>query len=113
MVMGSDTVLIFSLDQGKEITRRNEERKEYMRLSDLCEQQRSSDSIKIFTLEGKVLDLTQISDGYVIIIRNKDELLNICESEKAYMQKQIRRQKIAKWCAIGGAVAIGVIGIIY
>lgn len=113
MVIDKDTVIVYSLDQAKELTLRNEQRKECLEVSEICEQQ----LIELDTIrkaqQDKIENLDLIIENKDTIIDKTNDNLTICEKEKAIKDKEIRKQKIGKWVAIASAGVIGIIGIIF
>jgi hypothetical protein len=108
-----DTVLIFNLEQARQITIHNEKHKECQTLNELSEKQIEKQDTIIKMLESEISNFDMVVADYEIIIANKDGLIDICEKEKQIANDEIRRQKIGKYIAIGSAVAIGIIGIIF
>jgi predicted nucleic acid-binding Zn ribbon protein len=53
----------------------------------------------------KIKNLLLMNTNYVIIIKQKDDLISISETEKKILDKEIKRQKRQKIIAIiGGAI---------
>jgi flagellar biosynthesis chaperone FliJ len=113
MVFDNDTVIVYSLEQAKELTLRNEQRKECLEVSEICELQLIELDTIIKAQEDKIENFELIVEKKDTIIQKKDDNLDLCEQEKAIKDKEIRKQKIGKWVAIGSAVVIGVFGIIF
>ena len=103
---GKDTLLIFTIVQGKQLIAQNEERlKDKQIISLNVGQIRQQDTI-IASQNTKINNLLLINTNYVDIIKQKDDLSSICEAEKSMLDKEIKRQKRQKWIAIiGGAIA--------
>jgi hypothetical protein len=103
---GKDTLLIFTIVQGKQLIAQNEERlKDKQIISLNVGQIRQQDTI-IASQNTKINNLLLMNTKYVDIIKQKDDLSSICEAEKSMLDKEIKRQKRQKWIAIiGGAIA--------
>lgn len=103
---GKDTLLIFTIVQGKKLIAQNEERlKDKQIISLNVGQIRQQDTI-IASQNTKINNLLLMNTKYVDIIKQKDDLSSICEAEKSMLDKEIKRQKRQKWIAIiGGAIA--------
>ena len=103
---GKDTLLIFTIVQGKQLIAQNEERlKDKQIISLNAGQIRQQDTI-IASQNTKINNLLLMNTKYVDIIKQKDDLSSICEAEKSMLDKEIKRQKRQKWIAIiGGAIA--------
>jgi predicted nucleic acid-binding Zn ribbon protein len=111
-VIGSDTVLIFSQEQANQIAQWNEERKYCIENSELLKSEIQQKDTIINSLEGIINEFVVIEDKYKDIIRNKDELQDICNDEKNLLNKEIKRQKRHKWIAIISGITVGVVAII-
>lgn len=111
-VIGSDTVLIFSQEQANQIAQWNEERKYCIKNSELLKSEIQQKDTIINSLEGIINEFVVIEDKYKDIIRNKDELQDICNDEKNLLNKEIKRQKRHKWIAIISGITVGVVAII-
>ena len=103
---GKDTLLIFSIVQGKKLIAQNEERLKDKQLISLNMAQISQQDTIIASQNRKITNLLLMNTNYVNIIKQKDDLTSICETEKSMLDKEIKRQKRQKWIAIiGGAIA--------
>jgi hypothetical protein len=103
---GKDTLLIFSIVQGKKLIAQNEERLKDKQLISLNTAQISQKDTIIASQNRKITNLLLMNTNYVNIIKQKDDLSSICETEKSMLDKEIKRQKMQKWIAIiGGAIA--------
>ena len=111
-VYEGDTVLIFSIEQGRYLTKSNEERKYFENLVRECEQEvivhreitKNKDSI--------ITNLSLVKDDLIIIIRTKGELLEICEIEKDVLVKEVKKQKRHKIIAIIGGSILTLLGLL-
>jgi hypothetical protein len=113
VVLDTDTVTIFTLEQSRELAKRNEQLKECDTLYSICESQLSEKDTVITTQQGKIKDLETAVGKYQDVVDNKDDLIGICEKEKLDLTDEVGRQKRHKWIAIisGGVVAI--LGILF
>jgi hypothetical protein len=103
---GKDTLLIFSIAQGKRLIAQNEERLKDKELISLNMAQISQQDTIIASQDIKIKNLLLMNTNYVIIIKQKDDLISISETEKKILNKEIKRQKRQKIIAIiGGAIA--------
>lgn len=112
MISEKDTLIVFTLEQARKITEINEEKKYCLQQNDILEKEIVQKDTIINSLEKKVNDLGTIETKYQKIIKEKNELKDICESEKQSLNKEVRKQKTHKWIAISGGIVLAVIGII-
>lgn len=104
-IVNKDTLICFTIDQSRQMTIWNEERKE-------CIELQKVDKEKITELSGinekqlvVISNLETEINKHIATIKDKDKLLSMCEDEKKYLKKEIRKQKRAKILSIvGGAV---------
>ena len=103
---GKDTLLIFTIVQGKQLIAQNEERLKDKQLISLNMAQISQQDTIIASQNIKIKNLLLMNTNYVIIIKQKDDLISISETEKKILDKEIKRQKKQKRIAIiGGTIA--------
>ena len=95
-----DTVLIFSIEQGRYLTKSNEERKYFENLVRECEQEISVHRELTKKQDSVITNLQLVKDDYIIIVRTKEELIDICEIEKELLNDEVKKQKRHKWVAI-------------
>lgn len=103
---GKDTLLIFTIVQGKQLIAQNEERLKDKQVISLNVAQISQQDTIIASKDKKIKNLELMNTSYVNIIKQKDDLSSIFEAERSMLDKEIKRQKRQKWVAIiGGAIA--------
>lgn len=95
-----DTVLIFSIEQGRYLTKSNEERKYFENLVRECEQEISVHRELTKNQDSVITNLQLVKDDLIIIVRTKGELVEICEQEKELLNDEVKKQKRHKWVAI-------------
>lgn len=111
-IINQDTVIIFSQEQGRKIAEWNEERKLCFSENEILNSQLEQKDTIISILEKEKESLLDVEYQYQEIIQTKDELLEICESEKDIQHKEIKRQKRHKWISIISGITLGVLAII-
>jgi predicted nucleic acid-binding Zn ribbon protein len=103
---GKDTLLVFSIAQGKQLIAQNEERLKDKQLIILNVAQISQQDTIIASQDIKINNLLLINTNYVNIIKQKDDLISISETEKQILEKEVKRQKRQKTIVIiGSAIA--------
>lgn len=112
IIIENDTVLVFTIEQAREITKRDVEREYCINEREILEIQLSEKDTIIKSLENKVFTLEGIEQKYIVIIKEKDELKKICEGEKKELNDEISRQKRHKWFAIAGGFILALAGIL-
>lgn len=108
-----DSVIIFTIKQGRELVKINEEKKECLELNDILNQEIIQKDTIIYAQSKKIENYKGIVSEKDVIIANKEELTKICEQEKTMLKKEIRKQKVGKWIAIASGVAIGILVIVF
>lgn len=108
-IIKNDTLICFTIKQSRQMTIWNEERKE-------CAELQKVDREKIIELEGiskKQLGIisnleSEINQHKGTII-DKDKLLKLCEDEKKFLKKEVRKQKTGKVLSIVGGVVLSIL----
>jgi predicted nucleic acid-binding Zn ribbon protein len=107
-VIEKDTVVIFLMDQAKDIAKQNEERKKLKSdVKIMNEQLKFKDSI-ITMQETQLLDFRMIKFDYDEIVKQMARQQKTCNDEKALLDKEIRKQRRQKFASIGvGVLSFG------
>lgn len=104
-VLEKDSVIIFTLDQGRELARINEDKKRLEKLNKKCEfQLKFKDSI-ILLQEQQIVDYQSIKLDYDLIVKQMNRMQQLCGDEKKLLNKEIKKQKRQKWASIGIGVS--------
>jgi hypothetical protein len=108
-IVKNDTLICFTIEQSRQMTIWNEQRKE-------CAELQKVDREKIIELEGiskKQLDIITNLESEINqhkgTITDKDKLLKLCEDEKKYLKKEVRKQKTGKVLSIVGGVVLSIL----
>jgi len=108
-IINNDTLICFTIKQSRQMTMWNEERKE-------CAELQKVDREKIIELEGiSKKQLGIISNLEIEInqhkgtIIDKNNLLKLCEDEKKFLKKEVRKQKTGKVLSIVGGVVLSIL----
>jgi hypothetical protein len=109
---GKDTLLMFTIAQGKQLIAQNEERLKDKQLILLNVAQISQQDTIISSQDTQINNLLLINTNYVNIIKQKDDLISICETEKQILEKEVKRQKRQKGIAIIGGSVVSILLII-
>ena len=91
-----DTVLIFSIEQGRYLTKSNEERKYFENLVRECEQEVSVHKEITKNQDSVITNLKLVKDDLIIIVRTKGELIDICESEKGMLNGKLKNKNVIR-----------------
>lgn len=107
-----DTVLIFSIEQGRYLTKSNEERKYYAELVRECEQEVVVQK-DIINAKGEIIHNLELQkDDLIIIVQTKEELNLLCEQENELLRKEVKKQKRQKVIAIISGSVLTLLGLI-
>lgn len=112
-VYNKDTVIIFHINQGRELALQNEERKYLLELNGINEKQIVVLDSVITIRNSQVKDYEVIVDDFDTVIFEKNALIEICEFEKESLNKEIRKQKNMKIVFISTTVIVAVLGILF
>lgn len=110
---GKDTTIVFHIEQGRDLIRKNEQRKECIELMGILNKESIQKDTIINSQKKKVSNLEGAIKEKDIIIAKKEESLSICANEKKSLSDELRTEKTKKWFAVVGMVVIGVLGIVY
>jgi len=110
---GKDTLIVFSIAQGKQLIAQNEERLKDKQLILLNVAQISQQDTIIASQDKQINNLLLINTNYVNIIKQKDDLISISETEKKILEKEVKRQKRQKVIAIIGGSVVSILSIVF
>lgn len=110
---GKDTLIVFSIAQGKQLIAQNEERLKDKQLILLNVAQISQQDTIIASQDKQINNLLLINTNYVNIIKQKDDLISIGETEKKILEKEVKRQKRQKVIAIIGGSVVSILSIVF
>lgn len=101
-VYEKDTVIMFTIKQGKQLGIINEEKKECLENNQILNQEIKQRDIVIKEQNDKLKNYDTIVKDYNDIVKAKDDLKKTCESEKTILQGIIEKKERHKWYAIVG-----------
>jgi hypothetical protein len=108
-IIKNDTLICFTIEQSRQITIWNEERKE-------CAELQKVDREKVIELEGInkkqlviISNLETEINQHKATITDKNNLLKLCDEEKKSLKKEVRKQKTGKVLSIIGGVVLSVL----
>jgi hypothetical protein len=97
-----DTVIIFTIKQGKQLGIINEEKKECLENNQVLNKEINQKDIVIKEQKEKLKNYDIIVKDYNDIVKAKDDLKRTCESEKTILNDIIEKKERHKWYAIIG-----------
>lgn len=103
-VINEDTLIMFKIEQAKQLSVWNEERKECLELNNVINQEMIQKDIIISAQRREIDNYKQIVIDNDIIVKQTNDLLSICNLEKTSLQKEVKRQRRQKIGAITGGV---------
>lgn len=113
IMLENDTCVAFTLNQSRKLIKWNEEKHEFHKLYDMCAKQIVFLDSVVTYKDTQILGMNKITENYKDIIKEKEQLMLLNESEKSSLKKEIKIQKRQKWLSIGiGALVSTVITII-
>ena len=113
-VINSDTVIIFSFEQGKKLAIINEDRKRLQKLNIVNEKELAEKDSIIKMQYNQLVNYDKISRKYNAIIIEKEESKKLCDTQCALYTKEIRKLSRQKWVAIiSGVVSVATISYFY
>lgn len=108
IIYDGDTVVIFDLNQAKEMAKRNESLKGCMEEYGICELQLQEAHEIIALKDSTIADYRQVDLNNKAIIKEKDDLIKLAEEENVILRDDVKAERNRKRIAIiGGSVATG------
>lgn len=105
VIYENDTVILFSIKQGKQLAIINEEKKECLENNQVLNQEIKQKDIVVKEQADKLKNYDKIAKDYNDIVKAKDELKGLCDSEKEVLNDIIEKKNRHKWYAIiGGSI---------
>jgi len=112
-IIEGDSVIIFTTEQGRKLVNINEQKNECFENLDISKKELKQEKVITESQKVQIKNLEQVVLDKDTIIESNKSLNAICENEKKLLEKEVRKQKIAKWLSIGGIVVVGVLGIVF
>ena len=112
IIFEEDTVIVFSLEQGKELSLINEKGKKCSQDLLIAEKQLILKDTIISVYKDKIEAYRGIESSLENIVNEKNDLIDICKDEKKEIIREVQRQKSQKWIAIFSGVVLTVIGLL-
>jgi len=103
-LIGKDTVMIFTLDQSREIARNNEDRKRLYELNRITNSQLQFKDSIILMQESQIVDLRLIKIENDHILEQMKRQQQVFKDEKDILKREIRRQRRHKVLSTSGGV---------
>ena len=108
IVYDKDTVILFSIEQGKKLAELNEDRKECFENNEILKLEIKQKDIIITEEKSKVVNYDKIVGNYNEILKAKKDIQELCNSEKQILTDEISKRNKHKWFAIiGGSITTG------
>ena len=105
IVYDKDTVILFSIEQGKKLAELNEDRKECFEIDEILKLEIEQKDIIITQEKGKVVNYDKIIKDYNDILKATKDLQDLCNSEKVILNEEIKKKNKHKWYTIiGGSI---------
>ena len=108
---GADTVICFTMEQGRTLAQRNEERKKFeavMKIQQLELQQMDS----IIASQNRMIETYKsIDETQQVIIKEVKSQVEMCDSQRMLIEKELKKQKRYKWTAIISGIALNTVTI--
>lgn len=103
-VINADTLIVFKIEQAKQLAVWNEERKECLALNTVLNQEMIQKDTIIDIQRHEIDNFKQILVDNNIIVKQTNDLLFICNLEKTSVQQEVKTQRRQKITAITGGV---------
>ena len=113
-VINKDSVIIFTLDQGRTLAKKNETVKKLEIDARIMESQISlKDSIISFQ-QNQINDYRSVQIAYDVIMKEMKHQQKVCSDEREFLNKEIKRQRRHKNIAIlSGVSCFGILSYFY
>lgn len=104
-VINSDTVIIFSFEQGKNLAIINENKKRLEKLNDLNQQELLQKDSVIQMKNGQLVNNDKIIQKYQFIVKEKENQNELSNSQNTLLKTELKKQICQKWIAIISGIA--------
>lgn len=104
-VINSDTVIIFSFEQGKNLAIINENKKRLEKLNDLNNQELLQKDSVIQMQNGQLINNDKIIQKYQFIVKEKENQNELSNSQNTLLKTELKKQIRQKWIAIISGIA--------
>lgn len=110
-LQGADTVICFTLEQGRELAKRNEERKMLLEVNALQGKEIAQMDSIINLQRSQISTYQSIDTAQQVIIQEVKKQVNMCDTQRALLEKELKKQKRYKWTAIISGIALNTVTI--
>jgi aminoglycoside/choline kinase family phosphotransferase len=104
----ADTVICFTMEQGRTMAKHNEQRKKFeavMKIQQLELQQMDS----IVASQHSMIETYKLIDGaQQVIIKEVKSQVDMCDSQRMLLEKELKKQKRYKWTAIISGLTVNI-----
>jgi hypothetical protein len=105
---GSDTVIMFKIEQGRKLALFNEERKKLIKLNDIQNKELIQKDSVIAYQQNVIENYLLIEKAQKHIINEKSKQISMCDNEKVLIKDELKKQNRYKWTAIISGITINV-----
>ena len=101
-----DTTICFSVSQGKYLLKKVAELEKCDTLKTVCETQLKEHKKYIKDKEKIIRNIVNISDNQNTMLKLKEGQIDSIKLDLEKAKKDVRKQKVQKWIAIGGGIVV-------
>lgn len=105
---GTDTVIVFKIEQGRKLAQHNEERKKLIKLNDIQNKELIQKDSVIAYQQNVIDNYLLIERAQKVIINEKSKQISMCNDEKVLIEDELKKQKRYKWTAIISGVTVNI-----
>ena len=105
---GSDTVIMFKIEQGRKLALFNEERKKLIKLNDIQNKELIQKDSVIAYQQNVIDNYLLIEKAQMVIINEKSKQISMCDNQKVLINDELKKQKRYKWTAIISGITVNV-----
>ena len=105
---GTDTVIVFKIEQGRKLAQFNEERKKLITLHDIQNKELIQKDSIISYQTNVIEKYVMIERKQQVIIDEKSKQIELCDDEKLLIKDELKKQKRYKWTAIISGVTVNI-----
>lgn len=107
---GTDTVIVFKIEQGRKLAQQNEERKKLFKLNDIQNKELIQKDSVIAYQQNVIDKYILVEKSQRVIINEKAKQIEMCDDEKMLIQDELKKQKRYKWTAIiSGITSVAIV----
>jgi len=105
---GSDTVICFTMEQGRTLAQRNEQRKKFEEVMKIQQLELLQMDSIVASQNRMIQTYKSIDEAQQLIIKEVKSQVDMCDSQRMLVEKELKKQKRYKWTAIISGITVNI-----